>query len=149
MAGIGSSGARLIRPHPGAVCLAERELTAVGLVLSFVRDHGADYLLLRGTRPVMTLLLPATAGQSVSGVTVLNRLGHAHARHRAVVWGRGRPPSAGVVFSSGDLRFRRERTSFAVELGPVWAAVAEGVYREATVDPDGPAEQWLALSQSW
>jgi hypothetical protein len=117
--------------------------------VSLAREAGDAYLLVHseGRGEPLTLLLPAAA-QAASGLTVFSRLGSLHARYWALVWGVGAPPATGVGFSSGDLRFRRETHGAAVAVGPAWVAVADGVFREATIDPDGSAPHWLALAQS-
>lgn len=121
--------------------------TTNGLTLSLALEAGLAYLLVgsTGCGDPLTLLLPA---QAVSGLTVLRRVGRLHGRHLALVWGGDSPPLTGVAFSSGDLRFRREEWSAPVAFGSAWVAVADGVFREATVDPDGPAPRWLPLEQS-
>ncbi len=140
-----------VRTFPScAVVLATCHTPGLGLVLSAVRDGGLDYLLLQSRLdPGHAMLLPAGAGTPVCGLAAFSRLGRLHARHWALVWGPGAPPPAPVSFSSGDLRFRREATSAAVDLGPVWVALAEGAFHNATVDPGGPSEQRLALAPSW
>ena len=133
-----------------AVVLATCQTLGLGLVLSAVRDGSLDYLLLQSRLdPGYAMLLPAGARTPVCGLATFSRLGRLHARHWALVWGPGAPPPAPVSFSSGDLRFRREATSTAVDLGPVWVAMAEGAFHHATVDPGGPTEQQLALAPSW
>ena len=121
-----------------------------GLTVTHVVDGGVAYLLVAAEGPgePMTLLLP-TASTGPSGLTVFSRLGRVHARHWALVWGQGAPPKTGVDFSSGDLRFRREHHSPTSLVGPAWVATAEGVFRQATVDPDGPSPRWLPLTPSW
>jgi len=130
--------------------VADARTTNGGLALSYVVDAGVAYLLVCSAGPgsPLTLLLP-TGARPPSGLAVFSRLGWLHARHWALVWGAGERPPTGVDFSSGDLRFRRERRRPAVRVGLAWVAVAEGGYRGATVDPDGPAPCWLPLAQSW
>ncbi len=133
-----------------AVVLATCHTPGLGLVLSAVRDGGLDYLLLQSRLdPGHAMLLPAGAGTPLCGLAAFSRLGRLHARHWALVWGPGAPQPAPVSFSSGELRFRREATSAAVDLGPVWVAMAEGGFHHATVDPGGLTEQRLALAPSW
>ncbi len=140
-----------VRTFPGcAVVLAGCEAPALGLALSVVRDGSVIYLRLQSRLdPGHAMLLPAGARTPVCGLATFSRLGRLHARHWALVWGPGSPQPAPVSFSSGDLRFRREATSAAVDLGPVWVAMAEGAFRNATIDPGGPTEQRLALAPSW
>ena len=128
----------------------EVEVAIPGLTASSIVDAGVAYLFVssRGPGEPLTLLFPTGLGQ-VSGRAAFSRLGRIHARHWALVWGQADPPSAGVCFSTGDLRFRRERGSPVVRVGPVGVAVADGAFREATLDPDGPAPRWLALAPSW
>ena len=148
--GMAPSRQRLRTVPSCAVVLATCQTPGLGLVLSAVRDGGLDYLLLQSRLdPGHAMLLPAGAGTPVCGLAAFSRLGRLHARHWALVWGPGAPPPAPVSFSSGDLRFRREATSAAVDLGPVWVAMAEGGFHNATVDPGGPTEQRLALAPSW
>ena len=143
-------------PHVAAVPTfpsertGEVEVAIPGLTVSSVVDAGVAYLFVssRGPGEPLTLLLPTGLGQ-VSGLAAFSRLGRIHARHWALVWGQADPPPTGVCFSTGDLRFRRERLSPVVRVGPVWVAVADGAFREATLDPDGPAPRWLALAPSW
>ncbi len=124
--------------------------TADGLTVTHVLDAGVAYLLVGSGGPgdPLTLLLP-TQSDSLSGLAVFSRLGRLHARHWALVWGAGAPPASGVGFSSGDLRFCREGYSPGAAVGPAWVAVTNGVFRAATVDPDGPEPRWLPLAPSW
>jgi len=126
------------------------ELAIPGLTVSSVVDAGVADLFVssRGPGEPLTLLLPTGLGQ-VSGLAAFSQLGRIHARHWALVWGRADPSPTGVCFSTGNLRFRRERRSPAVRVGPVWVAVADGAFREAALDPDGPAPRWLTLAPSW
>lgn len=121
-----------------------------GLTVSAVVDAGVAYLFAssRGPGEPLTPLLPTGLGQ-VSGLAAFSRLGRSHARRWALVWGQADPPPTGVCFSTGDPRCRRERRSLVVGVGPVWVAVADGAFREATLDPDGPAPRGLALAPSW
>ncbi len=140
-----------LRTFPScAVVLATCQTPGLGLVLSALRDGGLDYLLLQSRLdPGHAMLLPAGADTPVCGLAAFSRLGRLHARYWALVWGPGAPQPALVSFSSGELRFRREATSAAVDLDPVWVAMAEGAFHNATVDPGGPSEQRLALAPSW
>ncbi len=147
---MGHSRQRVRTSTSCAVVLATCATPGLGLALSAVRDGGLDYLLLQSRPdPGHAMLLPAGAGTPVCGLATFSRLGRLHARHWALVWGPGAPQPAAVSFSSGDLRFRREATSAAVDLGSVWVAMAEGGFHNATVDPGGPTEQRLALAPSW
>lgn len=129
---------------------ADTRTTTGGLTLSHVVDAGVAYLLVcsAGRGEPLPLLLP-TGVRPPAGLAVFSRLGRLHARHWAVVWGVGERPPSGVDFSSEDLRFCRESRSPAVAVGPAWAAVVEGVYRAATVDPEGLAPRSLPLTASW
>jgi len=147
---MGHSRQRVRTSTSCAVVLATCATPGLGLALSVVRDGSVDYLRLQSRLdPGHAMLLPAGARAPVCGFATFSRLGRLHARHWALVWGPGAPRAAPVSFSSGDLRFRREATSAAVDLGSVWVATAEGAFRNATVDPGGPTEQWLALAPSW
>ena len=142
-------------PHDDVeVTLASRAVPGAtvqmaGLTVSLVGEADVPALLVgsTGRGQALSLVLPADVG-AVAGLSVFTRLGRVYACHWALVWGAGPAPETGVDFSSGDLRFRRETRSAAVAVGPAWLAAAEGVFREATVDPDGLAPHWLALRQS-
>ena len=137
-------------PAPAVPTETGARTLADGLTVTYVVDGGVVYLLVRSEGPgdPLTLLLPM-ASSSPSGLAVFRRLGRLHAQQWALVWGQGALPATGVSFSSGDLRFRREGHSPAVAVGPAWVAVTDGVFREATVDPDGPSPRWLSLTPSW
>ena len=121
---------------------------AAGLTVLLAGHADVATLLVGSAGPGQALSLVLPSGMAASGLSVFTRIGHLHARHWALVWGAGLAPASGVAFSSGDLRFRREAHVGTVAVGPAWLAVAEGVFREATVDPDGREPLWLALDQS-
>jgi hypothetical protein len=123
---------------------------AGGLSVAQIVDSGVAYLRVSSTGPgePMMLLLPVPS-ELPAGLSVVSQLGMLHARYWALVWGVGDPPVTGVAFTSGDLRFRREACCPAVAVGPAWVAVAEGVFRQATVDPEGSTPYWLPLAPSW
>jgi len=127
------------------------ELAIPGLTVSSVVDAGVADLFVssRGPGEPLTLLLPTGLGQ-VSGLAAFSQLGTGHRLPLGLLErGRADPSPTGVCFSTGNLRFRRERRSPAVRVGPVWVAVADGAFREAALDPDGPAPRWLTLAPSW
>jgi len=137
-------------PALGARPVADTRTTTGGLRLTHVVQADVAYLRVRGagSGDPLTLLLPTRTGPP-SRPAVFSRLGRLHARHWALVWSAREPPATGVVFSSGELRLCRESRSPAVAGGAAWVPVADGTYREATVDPDGPAPRWLPLAASW
>lgn len=113
--------------------LQTTELPAVGLHLLLVIDRGIRYLLLQSSlHASQTLLLPAGPTQPLQGLALHTRLGRLHARPWALVWSPGAAPTGEVHLSSGELRWRREADATPVQLGPVWVAGAEGVYRTAS-----------------
>lgn len=130
--------------------LASADFTSVGLRVQALNDHALQFLLVTSRFDAeQSMLLVTGPDTPPRGLSAYSRHGRWHAVHWALVWGWGPPPQGDLVFTSRDLRFRREARASVRSLSSGWLAVCEGAFTGACLAGASDRDCWLELAPQW